>query len=67
MLVLDDWRFWCCQPDLHRRLFVRDVHGGTLVYRRRVWEEKAQFPDGSLAEDAAFLDHAAHGRPPARR
>jgi glycosyltransferase involved in cell wall biosynthesis len=52
------WRFWRCRPDLHRRLFVRDVHGGTLVYRRLIWEEKAQFPDRSLAEDAVFLDQA---------
>jgi glycosyltransferase involved in cell wall biosynthesis len=58
MLDLQAWRFWRCQPDLHRRLFVRDVHGGTLVYRRRVWEEKAKFPDCSLAEDANFLDEA---------
>ena len=58
MLDLAAWRFWRCGPDLHRRLFVRDVHGGTLVYRRRVWEEQAKFPDCSLAEDAMFLDQA---------
>jgi glycosyltransferase involved in cell wall biosynthesis len=58
MFDLAAWRFWRCRPDLHRRLFVRDVHGGTLVYRRRVWEQKAQFPDRSLAEDAIFLEQA---------
>jgi glycosyltransferase involved in cell wall biosynthesis/GT2 family glycosyltransferase len=58
MLDLASWRFWRCRPDLHRRLFVRDVHGGTLVYRRRIWQEKAQFPNSSLAEDAAFLEQA---------
>ena len=58
ILDLPAWRFWRCRPDLHRRLFVRDVHGGTLVYRRRVWEEKAQFPDRTLAEDAIFLEQA---------
>lgn len=58
MFDLAAWRFWRCRPDLHRRLFVRDVHGGTLVYRRRVWEDKAHFPDRSLAEDAVFLDRA---------
>ncbi len=58
MLDLAAWRFWRCRPDLHRRLFVRDVHGGTLVYRHRVWEDKAHFPDRSLAEDAVFLDQA---------
>jgi O-antigen biosynthesis protein len=55
------WRFWRLRPDLHRRLFVRDVHGGTLMYRRQVWEEQARFPDCSLAEDAAFLDQAVRG------
>jgi hypothetical protein len=58
MLDLAAWRFWRCRPALHRRLFVHDVHGGTLVYRRRVWEDKAHFPDRSLAEDAVFLDQA---------
>ncbi len=58
MLDLAAWRFWRCRPDLHRRLFVRDVHGGTLVYRHHVWTDKARFPDCSLAEDAAFLDQA---------
>jgi glycosyltransferase involved in cell wall biosynthesis/GT2 family glycosyltransferase len=58
MLDLASWRFWRCRPDLHRRLFVRDVHGGTLVYRRRIWQEKAQFPNCSLAEDAAYLEQA---------
>jgi glycosyltransferase involved in cell wall biosynthesis len=52
------WEFWRCSPELHRRLFVEDVHGGTLAYRRRVWERLAQYPDRSLAEDALFLRRA---------
>ena len=59
ILDLPGWRFWRCRPELHQQLFVRDVHGGTLVYRRQVWAEKARFPHCSLAEDAAFLDQAA--------
>jgi O-antigen biosynthesis protein len=58
MFDLAAWRFWRCRPELHRRMFVRDVHGGTLVYSRRVWAEKARFPDCSLAEDAMFLEQA---------
>ncbi len=54
---LEHWRFWRVTPELHRRLFVGDVHGGTLVYHRRV-AELARFPDSSLAEDASFLRHA---------
>ncbi|MEW6735051.1 MAG: glycosyltransferase, partial [Acidobacteriota bacterium] len=52
---LPHWGFWKCTPALHRRMFVEDVHGGTLVYRRRVWERLARYPDRSLAEDADFL------------
>jgi hypothetical protein len=58
---LERWRFWRCTPELHRRLFVADVHGGTLVYRREVWERLARYPDRSLAEDAAFLRQALRG------
>ena len=52
---LHAWRFWSVTPALHRQLFAEDVHGGTLVYRRQVWERLAHYPNASLAEDAAFL------------
>jgi glycosyltransferase involved in cell wall biosynthesis len=55
---LDRWEFWTCTPELQRQLFVREVHGGTLAYRREVFEKMARFPDASLAEDAAFLNAA---------
>jgi glycosyltransferase involved in cell wall biosynthesis len=55
---LDLWEFWTCTAELHRRLFVRDVHGGTLAYRREVFERLARYPDSSLAEDAAYLNAA---------
>ncbi|MBP8251804.1 MAG: glycosyltransferase, partial [Herpetosiphon sp.] len=55
---LPTWRFWRCTPALHQRLFVENVHGGTLVYRREVWQHHAQYPDRSLAEDAMFLRQA---------
>jgi glycosyltransferase involved in cell wall biosynthesis len=55
---LPRWEFWRCDPALHRRLFCEDVHGGTLVYRRDVWERHARYPDRSLAEDALFLRQA---------
>ncbi len=54
------WQFWRCSQSLHRRLFAEDVHGGTLVYRRTVWERSGPYPDASLAEDAAFLTRARH-------
>jgi len=52
---LPRWEFWNCTEELHRRLFVENVHGGTLTYFKRVWEELARYPDQSLAEDAGFL------------
>jgi O-antigen biosynthesis protein len=55
---LERWQTWSCTPELHRRLFVADVNGGTLVYERRVWEHLSRFPDDSLAEDAVFLKRA---------
>jgi glycosyltransferase involved in cell wall biosynthesis len=57
--VLDRWEFWRCTPQLHRRLFLpADVHCGTLVYRRHIWEQLARYPNRSLAEDAVFLQQA---------
>jgi glycosyltransferase involved in cell wall biosynthesis len=55
---LPAWRFWSVTPQLHRKLFFADVHGGTLVFARRVWQTLARYPDRSLAEDAAFLSRA---------
>lgn len=55
---LDRWQFWRCSPELHQRLFVGDVIGGTLVFHRRVWQDLTRYPDTSLAEDAGFLHRA---------
>ncbi|MBZ5623355.1 MAG: glycosyltransferase [Acidobacteriia bacterium] len=56
---LPHWRFWSCTPQLHRRMFAEDVHGGTLVFRREVWD-KNRYPNASLAEDAALLRGAVY-------
>ncbi len=52
---LTNWQSWVCTPELHRRIFAGDVHGGTLLYWRRLWEHLAHYPPLSLAEDALFL------------
>jgi glycosyltransferase involved in cell wall biosynthesis len=52
--------FWALSAALHRRMFVGDVHGGTLAFAKSVWSA-AQYPDSSLAEDAAFLSAALRG------
>jgi hypothetical protein len=36
-------------------MFYADVHGGSIGYKREVWQRKARFPEINLAEDAAFL------------
>ena len=52
------WQFWHCTPALFARMFVHAVHGGTLVYTRRLFGGGSRFPNVSLAEDAAFLRNA---------
>ncbi len=58
---LPSWKFWQCSPALHRWMFVEDVHGGTLVYRKSCWGPRASYPDRSIAEDAMFLRAAMRG------
>jgi glycosyltransferase involved in cell wall biosynthesis/GT2 family glycosyltransferase len=55
---LDRWRFRRPTGGHHRRLFVEDVSGGTLAFRRSLWDRGLRYPDTSLAEDAAFLRDA---------
>jgi glycosyltransferase involved in cell wall biosynthesis len=50
--------FWTTQPELHRKMFVGDVHGGTLVYRRELLDQGIRYPEMSLAEDAWLLRRA---------
>jgi glycosyltransferase involved in cell wall biosynthesis len=49
------WTFWRTSPALHARMFVEDVLGGTLAYRRAVWDQLARYPLTSLREDADFM------------
>jgi glycosyltransferase involved in cell wall biosynthesis len=56
-------RFWTMNRQLHRSMFVCDVHGGTLVFRRSIWTAGTRYPEVNLAEDAAFLrDAVRRGR-----
>lgn len=55
MLDLLDGRFWTTTPELHRKMFVGDVHGGTLAYRRSLLGKELRYKDVNLAEDAALL------------
>jgi glycosyltransferase involved in cell wall biosynthesis len=51
-------RFWTTNRQLHRSMFVCDVHGGTLVFRRSIWTAGVRYPEINLAEDAAFVRDA---------
>lgn len=55
VLELPGGEFWTVLPRLHRRMFVGDVHGGTLVYRRSILDAGVRYPEVNLAEDAALL------------
>ena len=55
VLELPGGDFWTTAPALHQRLFVGNVHGGTLVYRRELWSQGLRYPEINLAEDAWLL------------
>ena len=51
-------QFWTTNRELHRRMFLGDVHGGTLVFPRQFFAEGLLYPEVSLAEDARLLQSA---------
>lgn len=55
LLQLSSGEFWTASDDLHRRMFVGDVSGGTLVFRRSLFAGGLRYPDTNLAEDAALI------------
>lgn len=62
VLELPHGRFWGMRADLHRRMFVGDVHGGTLVFWKRLFTEGLRYPAVNLAEDAALIKAAQQRR-----
>lgn len=58
VLELPNGNFWTMNPQLHQRMFVGNVHGGTLVYRKSLLSEGLRYPETNLAEDAALLNRA---------
>ncbi|MFP2932390.1 glycosyltransferase family 2 protein [Pyxidicoccus sp. 3LG] len=54
-LRVEDGSFWTVTAALHQRMFVGDVHGGTLAYRRMDRGPVGRYPDANLGEDAALL------------
>ncbi|HEY1490798.1 MAG TPA: glycosyltransferase family A protein, partial [Verrucomicrobiae bacterium] len=67
VLELAAARFWAPSARLHERMFVGNVHGGTLVFRKAIFDSGGRYPNLNLAEDAAFLRSATrHGHRLAR-
>ena len=52
-------QFWGIHASLHRRMFIGNVHGGTLVFWKRLFVEGLRYPAINIAEDAAFIQAAA--------
>jgi O-antigen biosynthesis protein len=48
-------RFWTLSGELHHRMFVGDVHGGTLMFRKSLLSQGVCYPHANLAEDAALI------------
>jgi glycosyltransferase involved in cell wall biosynthesis len=58
ILILPSGEFWAIQPWLHTEMFVGDIHGGTLMFRKRLIDEEVRYPSVDLAEDAGLLRRA---------
>lgn len=48
-------QFWQCRPALRDRMFAYGVIGGTVAFRKNLFNRTVRFPQANLAEDAAFL------------
>jgi len=62
MLEVPAGRFWTPASTLHRRMFVGNVHGGTLVFRKNILTDNVRYPETNLAEDASLLQQAIRRR-----
>jgi len=58
VLEMPRGQFWTTADELHRRMFVGDVHGGTLLYRKSILKENIRYPEVNLAEDAVLIQQA---------
>ncbi len=60
LLTIPDNEFWKSSTQLQNRMFVGNVHGGTLMYRKTLWEQGLRYPKTNLAEDAALVRQVMH-------
>jgi glycosyltransferase involved in cell wall biosynthesis len=47
--------FWSVHDQLHKQMFVGDLHGGTIVFRRSLFLGGLRYPEIDLAEDAGLI------------
>jgi glycosyltransferase involved in cell wall biosynthesis len=55
LLEMPAARFWTLSGELHNRMFVADIHGGTLMYRKTLLGQGIRYPQANLAEDAGLI------------
>jgi glycosyltransferase involved in cell wall biosynthesis len=58
VLDLPAGEFWTTNSELHQKLFVGNVHGGTLVFNKKLLAQGLRYPEVNLAEDAWLLHRA---------
>jgi glycosyltransferase involved in cell wall biosynthesis len=51
-------QFWRATSELHARMFYQGIVGGTLAFRKSLWDKGQRFPDISEREDSGFLEAA---------
>ncbi|HEX9945992.1 MAG TPA: glycosyltransferase family 2 protein [Allosphingosinicella sp.] len=60
-MIVPTREFWSVSPKLFARLFVENIHGGTMMFRREIWRRSGPYPPISLREDAELLIRAVRG------
>jgi glycosyltransferase involved in cell wall biosynthesis len=55
ILCLPQGEFWEPSDKLHRTMFAGNVHGGTIMYWKRIWDRGVRYPHINLAEDAMLI------------
>lgn len=58
ILEMPGGQFWSTSAELHSRMFVGDIHGGTVLYPKEIWQRFAKYPNVNIAEDAALIKQA---------
>ncbi|HUE78397.1 MAG TPA: glycosyltransferase family 2 protein [Sphingomicrobium sp.] len=57
-MIVPTREFWSVSPELYARLFVENINGGTMMFRREIWRRSGPYPRISLREDAELLMRA---------